>query len=103
MVVGATTILNRRRGHHGTGYNSRRRYCKEWRVRPWRRYSWARDREEAAGAAEGAPMYRPAAALPHWDGSFGRGPLLGTRVLQTWPYGEIDVSTVCQTLRAEPE
>src|SRR5262250_2674524 len=103
MVVGATTILNRRRVHHGTGYNTRRRYRKEWRVRPWRRYPWARDREEAACAAEGAPVYRPAAALSHWDGSFGRGALLGTGVYQTGAHGEIDVPAVRQTVCAKPE
>src|SRR5215468_7289869 len=103
MVALATTITNSRRVYHGTGNNIGHRYRKEWRVRPWRRCPWARDGEEASCTAEGAPVYRPAAAVSDWDGGFGRGALLGPGVSSTWPYGEIDVSPVCQTVRAKPE
>ena len=53
--------------------------------------------------AEGAAVCRPAATLPHWHGSLGRGALLGAGVYHTGAHGETAAPAVCQTVCAEPK
>ena len=60
-------------------------------------------REAAAHPAESAAICRPTAALPHGHSSFGRCPLLGTRVSRPRADGETDVPAVRQTICPEPE